>query len=230
MKIQRRSSPGLVAGLILALGATSALAGELSLTGEGSVRYEPDSANLQFTANAEAATTTEAAKQVHNTIAQWRQQTEKWRSQFQDYSDARLSLYTRTRPPVERNDEPKQVAVANQTVSFSIQDLELLNPILEKAQSLGLEYHLSPNQFFHSNPHSLEQEALRKAIADARRQCEFVASQLNQKCGDVVTMTVNGGFRPMPLMMAESRAAKDTVGSVGPQEIKASVSATFKLE
>ena len=55
------------------------------------------------------------------------------------------------------------------------------------------------------------------------------ASQLDQTCGDVVTININGGHRPVP-MMAEAKSMSDTVSSVGEREIRASVSATFELD
>jgi len=206
------------------------MAGELTLTGEGSVRYEPDSARLQFTASAEDPLANKASDQVRQQMEKWREGIESWRDQLADYSDAQLNLYTRTIPPAERGGQSTQQAVASQTVSFSISDLTLLNPLLEQAQALGMEYNLGPQQFYHSNEPQLERKALAAAIADARARCEFVARELGQSCGEVVTMNINSGYRPVPIMMAEARSAKDTVTSIGVREMTASVSATFTLE
>ncbi|MBD3641833.1 MAG: SIMPL domain-containing protein [Marinobacter sp.] len=214
----------------LAMAPALTMAGELTLTGEGSVRYEPDSARLQFTASAEDPLANKASEQVRAQMEKWRDSIESWRDQLADYSDARLNLYTRTTPPAERGGQSTQQAVASQTVSFSISDLALLNPLLEQAQLLGMEYNLGPQQFFHSNEPQLEREALAAAIADARAQCDFVARELSQSCGEVVTMNINSGYRPVPMMMAEARSAKDVVSSVGIRELTASVSATFTLE
>ena len=206
-----------------------ALAGEVTLTGEGSVRYEPDSARLEFTARAEHDLPQKATAQVASLMAQWRDGISEYRSKLQEYSDAQVNLYTRTLPAEDRSEEPRTRAVASQTVSFSISDLSLLNPILQEAQSVGMDYNLGPHQFFHSDETGMERQALARAIADARARCKFVASPLNQACGDVVTIQVNGGYRPVP-MMAEAKMASDTVSSVGEREIQASVSATFELE
>ncbi|KAA1174761.1 DUF541 domain-containing protein [Marinobacter salinexigens] len=207
-----------------------ALAGEVTLSGEGSVRYEPDSARLQFTASAEHALPQKATERVHGLIEQWRTAIEEYRGQLQDYTDANVQLYSRTVQPTDRQGEIEKQAVASQTVSFSINDLNLLNPILEQAQQIGLDYSLNPGQFFHSDESRFEREALALAIADARSRCDFVASQLKQTCGEVVTINVNGGFRPRPMMMAEAKMVSDTVSSVGIREIQASVNATFELD
>src|SRR5699024_7635962 len=118
-----------------------------------------------------------------------------------NYTDAKITLYSRSVSVEKRGDEPLKRAVASQTVTFEINDLTLLNPLLEKAQALGLDYHLSPNQFFHSDEAGLQRKALSNAIAAAQEKCKFVASQLDHTCGDVVSISVDGGMRPMPRMM-----------------------------
>lgn len=215
---------------LVLLAPALAVAGEVTLSGEGRVRYEPDSARLQFTASAEHALPQKATERVASLMSQWREGIADYRDRLEDYSDATVNLYTRTLLPEERSEEPETRAVASQTISFSINDLTLLNPLLQEAQAIGLDYHLGPHQFFHSNETGLEQEALARAIADAKARCQFVAKQLDQRCGDVVTININGGHRPVPMMMAEAKSASDSISSVGEREIEASVSATFELE
>ncbi|MGC8119421.1 SIMPL domain-containing protein [Marinobacter sp. VGCF2001] len=205
-------------------------AGELSLNGQGIVRYEPDSARLQFTAMAEHDNAATATEQVSAMMAQWREAIAGYRDELNDYSDANLSVYTRTVPSREQNQPPEQRSVARQTVSFSVQNLELLNRLISSANEVGLQYHLGSQMFFHSDEPALEREALARAIKDARKRCDFAAEQLDMRCGDVVSMNINGGHRPAPVMMAESKMAGDAVSSVGPREIQASVSATFELD
>ncbi|AOY87185.1 SIMPL domain-containing protein [Marinobacter salinus] len=207
-----------------------ALSGEVSLSGQGSVSFTPDSARLQFTANAEHDLPQSATEEVTSLMSQWRDAIENYQGELKDYTDANVNLYSRVLPGHERGEEPRKRAVASQTVSFRITDLSLLNPLLEEAQTLGLDYHLGPNQFFHSDEPRLEREALAKAIADAKAKCEFVASQLEQTCGEVISINVNGGFRPAPMMRAEAKGADDTVSSIGERQIQATVNATFELD
>lgn len=207
-----------------------ALAGEVSLSGQGNVSYEPDSARLQFTASAESTLPQKATEQVTSLMGQWREAISQYRGQLNNYTDANVTLYSRTIPADKRGDEPEKRSVASQTVKFEIDDLALLNPLLKQAQALGLDYRLSPNQFFHSDEASLQREALANAIAEAKAKCKFVASQLDQTCGDVVSINVNSGSRPMPMMMASAKREGAIVSNVGEQEIKATVNATFELD
>ena len=72
----RKLRLNLKSGFILPLALTVpalTMAGEVTLTGEGSVRYEPDSARLQFTASAEHELPQKATERVAALMAQWRE-------------------------------------------------------------------------------------------------------------------------------------------------------------
>ncbi|NWO05182.1 MAG: SIMPL domain-containing protein [Alteromonadaceae bacterium] len=221
---------------MLTLGlASSALApaltqaGELSLSGEGTVQYTPDSARLQFTAQAEHTNPDKASERVANSMARWRKAIAPYREQLTDYSDAQLSLHIRQAYPKDNNDEPETRSIARQTVSFSIGDLTLLNPLIGHAQDIGLQYNLGTHQFFHSDEDRLENQALARAITDARQRCQFAAKQFGKRCGEVVSVNLDNSYRPAPMMRAQAAEAADTVSSVGPREIRATVNATFEL-
>lgn len=228
----RTLKPLLLAGVLATTLTTPlmALAGEVSVTGEGLVTFAPDSARLQFTATAEAADSAAATDEVARIMTAWREATADLMPQFEEYSDADVNLYTRTLPVEERGDTPEQRSVATQTIRFTVSDLELLNPILAQAQQLGLQYQLGAYQFFHSREQAFELDALGLAVDNARARCEFVAKRLGQSCGEVVSINVNSGHSPVPMMMAEAKASRDVISSVGPTEIRASVNATFELE
>lgn len=211
-----------------------ALGAEVSLTGEGGVRYNPDSARLSFTINAEHPDADAATEQVRDIMEEWRENIADYRNDLVDYSDASMHLYQRQRSPEPRQasgEPPEMVVVASQTISFEIHDLDLLNPLLAEAQALGLNYSLGQQQFFHSEQDKFQQEALAKAIRNARERCEFAATQLDMSCGEVKTLdlhTDSGG--PILMRMRESADSAGAVSEVGPREVKATVSATFSLE
>lgn len=220
----------LLAAAALALFAPGIQAAEVSLGGQASVKYTPDSARLQFTVRAEHNLPETATRQVNEQMEKWRQSIADFRDQLASYSDASLNLYSRQMPSQERGQAPEKTAVASQTVSFTINDLALLNPIMERAQALGMDYNLGPHQFFHSDESDLRKQALAGAIADARARCEFVANELGKECGEVVNINVDDGHQPPMPMMAEMRASSDAVSEVGPRELQARVSATFELD
>lgn len=225
--------PALFALIALPAGPALADPPEVSLSGEGQVRYVPDSARLSFTVSAENADSDEALSKVRAVMEQWRESIADVRSELVDYSDASAHLYQRQRYPQRDDgdaDEPRTIAVASQSVSFEIHDLRLLNPVLTKAQNLGMNYNLGEHQFFHSGEEALQQDALAKAIANARERCQFAAKQLDMNCGEVKSLNLqSSGGGPVLMRMQESSTA-DTVSQVGPREISATVQATFTMK
>lgn len=228
--INRGIRSGLLATALVCMPAIT-LAAEVQLSGESKVRYQPDSARLQFTLSAEHPDSARATAEVRERMARWRDAITGMRDQLVDYSDATLNLYQRQLPVQNREQSRETVSVAQQTISFEVHDLDLLNPLLEQAQALGMNYHLGPHSYFHSGADALHKQALAGAIADARSRCEFTARELGMRCGRVKTISLDGNRGPVPLMMAEARmASADTVSEIGPQEISARVSATFELK
>lgn len=206
-------------------------AAEVSLNGESRVRYMPDSARLQLTIFAEHREASEASEQVRDTMSQWQESISDLRDQLVNYSDASVNLYQRQQLVRSSSEKRETVAIASQTISFEVHSLELINPLLEQAQALGIQYHLGPQQFFHSREAELQKQTLAGAIADARSRCEFAAGELGMKCGKVKTLNIQDGHRPGPMMMTEARAGSaDTVSEVGQRELSASVSATFEMK
>ncbi|MFC4260520.1 SIMPL domain-containing protein [Marinobacter lacisalsi] len=225
--------PALIALIAMPTGHALAAPAEVSLSGEGQVRYVPDSARLNFTVSAENTDSDQALSKVRAVMEQWRESIAEIRSELVDYSDASAHLYQRQRYPQRDNGdsgEPRTIAVASQAVSFEIHDLNLLNRVLTKAQNLGMNYNLSQHQFFHSNEETLQREALAKAIANARERCQFAAEQLDMDCGEIKSLNLqSSGGGPVLMRMQESSAVADTVSQVGPREISATVQATFTM-
>lgn len=219
--------------LMLPLAPAIADPAEVSLSGEGQVRYVPDSARLSFTASAEHADSDKALSEVRAVMEKWRESIADIRDELVDYSDASVHLYQRQHHP--RGDDrdagkPRTIAVASQTVSFEVHDLSLLNPVLSRAQDLGMNYNLGEHQFFHSNEEALRQEALASAIRNARERCQFAAKQLDMACGDIRSLNLQASGGGPVMMRMEASAAADTVSQVGPREISATVQATFTME
>lgn len=216
--------------LVLSMLPGLAMAGEVSVTGEGKVEYTPDSIRLQFTAREEDQDPQVATATVKDQIAQWEEAVSAYRNQLEDYDSATLNLYTQQLPPSKEGEQPRSRAVASQSVSFTLPALDSLNPVLQAAQDSGLEYHISEGNFFHSNEDKLERDALGKAIDDARQQCEFIAKRLNQACGEVKTLSISYGGHPMPMMMAEARGKSGPVTAIGNRELTVTISATFEID
>lgn len=217
--------------LSLLLVPVTAVAGEVNITGEGSVEYQPDQVRLQLTARAEKPTSETATQSVKQAVSQWEKASGKLRDTFEKYDSANLQLYTRhPRPTPDDSKKPESVTVASQTIRFVLTDLNRLNPVLQAAQASGLEYNLTDGSFFHTSQDKLQQEALGLAIDDARHQCEFIAQRLSQTCGEVKTISTGSNRGPVPMMMSQRSAKTGPVTAIGPREIKMNVNATFEIK
>ncbi len=83
-----------------------------------------------------------------------------------------------------------------------------------------------------SDPQAMTDEALGKAVLDAKHNAQLVAQKLGVKLGPAINVSVGGNVRPMSRMMAMSAAApKSESGGYEPGEIttQAEVSASFEL-
>ena len=217
-------------GAIAVAASGTALAGTLSLNGEGIVKYVPDSVQLQFTAREEGATVKDARSKVAQDIATWENQARSLRSQLKDYSTATLGVYSRPETDRQGNSTGRQVMVATQTVSFTLPDLEKLEAVLAAANHAGLSYQLNQQDFFSSNEKALRQQALAAAVEDAREQCRFIAGKLDRGCGEVDALEVSDqGPRPMARMMT-MKAESGPAVSIGQESLSVRVHAVFKLK
>lgn len=98
-----------------------AMAGEVTLSGEGTVRYEPDSARLKFTANAEHELPRKATEQVSSMMEQWREGISEYLPQLQEYSDASVNLYSRTLPSETRDEELQKEPLPHKLSALAFQ-------------------------------------------------------------------------------------------------------------
>ncbi|MGH8273920.1 MAG: SIMPL domain-containing protein [Gammaproteobacteria bacterium] len=79
---------------------------------------------------------------------------------------------------------------------------------------------------------AMADEALGKAVSDAKHNAQLIAQKLGVKLGPAIEVSVGGGVRPMPRMMAMSATASKTeTGGYEPGQIttQAEVSARFEL-
>jgi len=220
---------GIAITALLSTASTLSQAGTLSLTGQGSIRYTPDSVHLAFTAKGEGLTVAAARKALDRSVAKWDQQIQDLRDKLTDYSDAVLAVYTRREPDPRQSGSTRQTRIATQQIDFTLNHLQLLERVLSAADRAGFQYRLNSSDFFSSQQASLRHKALASAIDDARSQCRFVAKQLGQACGEVKSMQINQGRpRPEPFM-ASARANGPRPVTVGLQTLKATVNVTFEL-
>ena len=208
---------------VFLLMATGALAGTVTVTGEGTQHFTPDSAHLTFTALGKGSSVAQAQQALGQSLRQWDRQIKTMRDRLTDYSDATVTVYSL------RESDHRQVKVASRQISFRLTDLKLLDKLLAAADGANFQYRLDGNDFYSSQQDQLSRDALAAAIRDARGQCRFVAQQLGETCGEVKTMQVSRGApRPRPLAMS-ARARGPAPVEVGRQSLHVTVNASFEI-
>ncbi len=130
-----------------------------------------------------------------------------------------------------RDGQPPEITgyeVTNQ-VRVKVRDLSGLGRVLDQqvGQGANLVYGV---QFGRQEPAPLQDEARKRAMADARRKAELYASAASLKVGRVVAVQEAGAASPRPEMGARVMMSAAVPVAPGEQEIQASVTVTFTLE
>ena len=130
-----------------------------------------------------------------------------------------------------RDGQPPEITgyeVTNQ-VRVKVRDLSSLGRVLDQqvGQGANLVYGI---QFGRQEPAPLQDEARKRAMADARRKAELYAGAASLKVGRVVAVQEAGAASPRPEMAARVMMSAGVPVAPGEQEIQASVTVTFTLE
>lgn len=213
---------GVIAGSQLAAQDASPQAAVISTSGTGTVQLEADQATLSVGVEVQAPTATAAREDMDRRIAGVL-------DTLVSIGFPRDSLFTAgyvVRPiyDYERNRRITGYAAAT-SIEITIRDLALVAPVIVAALEAGGTT-LGMLRFDSSEREAARQEALRLAVAEARRDAETIARAAGGALGDLVELSTDQA-RPMyepgpaPFVAMEARAAQP---QVNPRDI--TVSAT----
>lgn len=219
-----------IACVLFVMASPVALAGTVSLTGEGTVHFTPDAARFMLNAQARAGSAAAARQAVGERIDSWEKQAGDLLGKLQDYDDSQVTVHEGRVYDDGGRPTDEYYFEASQSVRFNLTDLALLNAVIAAAESANLTYNLTQNSYYATQSEELRDAALAAAIGDAQQRCAFVAEKLDARCGAVESLRVlDQGGVPRPLMRAMDSGA-ETVSSVGDRTITATVEASFKLD
>lgn len=130
-----------------------------------------------------------------------------------------------------REGQPPEITgyeVTNQ-VRVKVRDLSGLGRVLDQqvGQGANLVYGI---QFGRQEPAPLQDEARKRAMADARRKAELYAAAASLKVGRVLAVQEAGAATPRPEMASRMTMSAAVPIAPGEQEVQASVTVTFTLE
>lgn len=200
----------------------------VTVTGEGQVTAVPDIAVVRIGVTSDAGTAAEALASNSTAMERVMSRLTEAGVEERDLQTATLNLGPRY---ADQRDGAPVVAgyIAQNILSVRVRDLDALGDILDAAAGDGANT-FEGLSFGMAEPQPLNDEALRVAVADARRKAEILAGEAGVTLGEVVTVDAGGGAPPQPMDMAFGRMAAESVPVArGEMEISATVRAVFAI-
>ncbi len=169
----------------------------VSVTGMGVAKARPDTASISIGVVSEGRTAKEALDK--NSTAMSRVNVE-LKGQKVGPKDIQTTNFT-VRPKFQHFKDGKPPAIIGyrvvNSVRIMVRDLKLLGVVLDQTVSLGSNQ-INGIQFSVEDAASLEDEARKKAMADARHKAELYAAAGNAKLGKVLVISENFIVSPRP--------------------------------
>ncbi|WP_164012180.1 SIMPL domain-containing protein [Pyxidicoccus trucidator] len=207
----------------------------IRVEGTGEVKAQPDEAFIDLAVETLAPTAKAASEQNAKRM-------EKVIAALTSAGIARREIQTRNYavypdygPPAPNETEPKLrgYRVSN-VVSVHVTELSRVGSLLDQALAAGAN-RVDQVRFGLSRQDAVQGEALRQAVARARKSAEVLAAALNVKLGavlDASTVTEPPRLYPANFAMAEMADARATTTPIQPEEqtVQAKVTLIFLIE
>lgn len=192
----------------------------VSVTGTGSVDAVPDRAEVSAgvetrAATAKAALTANGAA-MQKVIAALRANGGK------DVTTQTVSLSS----AFDQNGQPNGFVASN--VASAETSLDGAGALIDAAVAAGANTVYGPS-LSRSDADALYEQALAKAVDDARARADVLAKAAGRQLGRVTAIVEGGGPSPVPFAAKASPSEDSTPVVSGPQETTASVSVTYEL-
>jgi uncharacterized protein YggE len=205
------------------------------VNGNSEIEAVPDEATVRLGIVRQAATAQAAQEQANSVAQEILNAIAKLGIQQQRIQTSRLTLtpvYAPQRP--DNREAPRIVSyTASNIVSVDIDKLTQIGPVIDAGLTAGANQ-LEGVHFRLKNDLPAREQALKKAVAEARQKAETIAEALGVRLG-AVTEVSEGGVSVAPLAggFAEARVATlaaQTPVSPGQLEVRASVILKFRIE
>jgi len=193
----------------------------ISVTGNGSVTSVPDRASWQFGVSAQAATAKDA-------LAQASSKANALISALKDAGVASADLQTSDVSLYPQTDSDGRVIVgyqASESVSAEIA-IAKAGPLVDAAVAAGADSVSGP-MLSVADQSSLYDQALAKAVSDAKDKAQALADAAGLTLGSVESIVEGGSATPVPLPFAKAADSAGTSVEPGTQETDASVTVVY---
>jgi uncharacterized protein YggE len=206
-------------------GGASKPAGGITVTGVGTVTSVPNEAEFSLGVQSNGATAREAlasnSERMNRVLAALK-------SAGVDKSDIKTQNVS-VSPSYSDNGQTDGYTARN-SVSVKIHDLSKAGKVLDAASNAGANEVYGPT-LTRSNQDSLEAEALRDAVGNARKKAAALADAAGVQLGSVTAITEGFSGGPEPYFAATELARADKGAPIEPgtQDVQASVTVTFAI-
>lgn len=172
----------------------------MTLTGTGEVTAAPDMASVTTGVVSEAKTAREALDANNKAMAEMIAAMKEAGIAAKDLQTSGFSIqpqYYHPPRPKDGSQEPPRIVgyqVSNM-LTIRVRDLEMVGQVLDKAVTLGANQ-THGISFGVAEDEALQDEARRKAVADALKKAQLYSSAAGVKLGPIVSIAEAGGQRP----------------------------------
>ncbi len=205
----------------------------INVSGEGKVKVTPDQAAISISVETKGAKATDVKKENDTKIDAVLKYIKKMNIAKEDFQTQRVNLY-----PNYDYEKKKSNYMATQTVVVLLKDLNKYDTLMDGLVDLGIN-RIDNVEFKSSKMESLQTEARKLAIQNAKAKAEDFVSVLNQKVGKAMTISDNSQtyYPPRPMYEMKAMAMADGGGgapretlATGEIELVVNVSVSFVLE
>jgi uncharacterized protein YggE len=225
---------GLVAAAYIGIGrpdaatgqttGTTAAASGITVIGNGSVKAAPDTADFSFGVETQGETSGQALDENNKAV-------EKVIAAVKGAGVAAVDIQTQQVSVSPRYSQDGQTIVgysAINSVNVKVRDLGQAGAVVDAAVAAGANQVYGPT-FSIASQSGLYQDALGKALEDARSKAEAIAADAGLSLGNITAIVEGGTFGP-PVPLAEGGAGDSSVPiEPGQQEIVATLTVTYSI-
>lgn len=213
--------------LLLCAGLASA---DITVTGQGKVKYTPDLGTINASVSSEGQTAAEAWQNNAEVVKKLFAVLKDYGIDPKDMQTTGLNVAPKYTSPKDR--EPQLVGyTASYTLNVTVRKLDDLGRVLDGLVANGANRNMGVS-FGVSDPDKLLDEARRLAVQDARRKAEIYATGAGCGLGLVQSISDGQGFVPVryEFEAMAAPAAKDALAiAAGQQEMTVQVTVAWSV-
>ncbi len=229
----------LIIALVMVLSTAAALAEtKIAVNGTGEVRVSADTAIISLGVNARDKDVLKAQQKVNETIAAIRKALIEQDVKEENINTDFINIY----PIYDYSSDQEQLAAynASSTLAIKVTDMESVGALIDVCFAAGANT-LNGISFSASDTEEAKTEAMKKAVADAKKKAEILAGAFGMKITGIEIITEGGVYsyqnnvgnvyaKGVDDIVEEAEADAGTVVQSAKLIVSASVSITFEAE